>query len=119
MTARQRGLRTEIRKSVPCARSDGGCGASTGEPCITHQDTWLGPASGKPVAEIHGARWRAWLRTQPGGKAPDGVPDSLLRRFARQEKPGPRPFPRIVVAGGSGEWDYGPLPSRVSWHGIR
>lgn len=118
MTDGRRGLRTLIRESVACDTSDGGCGAGTGELCTVYRDTYQGAASGEPIREVHVARWRAWLRTRSPEGIPDGVPESVLRRFTRQRRPGAGPASRIVVAEGSGDWDYGPLTPRVSWHGI-
>ena len=62
MAGTRRGLRTGIRDRVGCPKTDGGCGAKRGEPCVSYTGR-NGTVNGTPQIDVHAARWRAYRRS--------------------------------------------------------
>jgi hypothetical protein len=61
-------MRSWIREVVPCES----CGALAGQKCRAYVKK-PGKSVGKPTADVHAARWRAfraWLRESRGPAAP-------------------------------------------------
>jgi hypothetical protein len=59
------GVRQFIRETTAC--EPGGCGAQPGQPCTAYVPK-RGKTTGKPTADVHAARWRAFrARMRPAG----------------------------------------------------
>jgi hypothetical protein len=51
------GVRGYVREMTAC--EPGGCGAQPGQPCVAYVAK-RGKTTGKPTADVHAARWRAF-----------------------------------------------------------
>ncbi|WP_455424328.1 zinc finger domain-containing protein [Amycolatopsis thailandensis] len=55
-------------RRYPCRRTDGGCGAATGEPCTSPSRR---PGGRRPISGYHEARLKQIPTSHPANPAPD------------------------------------------------